>query len=251
MSWFSKLFRKFQPAQIHTQPTKENNFPDTVEIASHSDPGKTYTVNLAETTCTCPDWQKWRKNAHISSRQRLCKHLYEAFDSYPQARPKVDISSTYIADEDEWREQWQGEMELAFGNNWKRKEKEIRKLFGDKPQCLYNWKMYRSRLQRKKPPVHLLITPTDNYRPRFDFLASTGAIRKAEFSNGDLLNRLTIPELQQLIKKLEITVPQGAKKADYVKALTHAPEIRDQLNPDQRIDLQDTWFLLESIPGMH
>lgn len=50
--------------------------PSVVTVQSCS--GNTYTVNLAESSCTCPNWKNCRAHFEKSSPYRLCKHLVSA-----------------------------------------------------------------------------------------------------------------------------------------------------------------------------
>jgi hypothetical protein len=56
--------------------------PFVSKIKSHSQKGKVYEVNLAATTCTCPDWRNFR---HRHPEQHLtccCKHVFDAYNQF-------------------------------------------------------------------------------------------------------------------------------------------------------------------------
>lgn len=46
-----------------------------VTVGSFSEPGVTYTVNVEQLTCTCPDWRIRRSHHEGRDAGRLCKHL--------------------------------------------------------------------------------------------------------------------------------------------------------------------------------
>jgi hypothetical protein len=49
----------------------------TIIVESFSDPGKTYTVNINNLSCSCPDYGENRSKFSLDDPRRLCKHLME------------------------------------------------------------------------------------------------------------------------------------------------------------------------------
>lgn len=93
--------RKEWTSKTHTKPAKgiEVEFypskprlsliPLTVEVGSHSS-DDIYQVNLAGPTCTCPDFNSYRKDRPLGHLTRCCKHILEA---YAQIEPKTGYPS--------------------------------------------------------------------------------------------------------------------------------------------------------------
>lgn len=61
---------------------------DTIIVESFSDPGKTYTVNISNLSCSCPDYGENRSEFSLCDPRRLCKHLVETL-----AKEKIVPSS--------------------------------------------------------------------------------------------------------------------------------------------------------------
>jgi hypothetical protein len=53
-------------------------FEDIVKIQSLTEKSESYTVSLKNLTCSCPDFQKRRKDYPATDLRRLCKHLAHA-----------------------------------------------------------------------------------------------------------------------------------------------------------------------------
>ena len=64
------------------------SIPTTVLIKSDSDPNESYSVNLSDSSCSCPDWYGSRRNFPPNSLNRSCKHIAYALN-------KVNKNSEY------------------------------------------------------------------------------------------------------------------------------------------------------------
>lgn len=66
-----------------------------------NDDNKSYTVDTAEQTCTCPGWDKSRALYPKDNLVRLCKHLIDAYVENPDLLPEA------LKDQDNMRRiQW-------------------------------------------------------------------------------------------------------------------------------------------------
>lgn len=126
--------------------------------------------------------------------------------------------------EELWRE-FKWELLGTFGLKGLDEADRIGKLFGEWPECLFNLRMFNSRV--KNGPARVYCPPGDNYQPRFALLAKTGAIRKLEPRRTTIeeeLGELTIPQLRELAESLGLSLPVKAKKAVYLEALASHPD---------------------------
>ena len=60
---------------------------EPIEVASHSEPDKTYKVCPKDVWCSCPDWQKRRYDMELNDPRRVCKHLASIYNSDPDSIP--------------------------------------------------------------------------------------------------------------------------------------------------------------------
>ncbi len=65
----------FQPVSLLMPPVGAS-LPNPKEVRSTFDHSTTYQVNLRDLLCTCPDFQKRRKDFPFPDARRVCKHIY-------------------------------------------------------------------------------------------------------------------------------------------------------------------------------
>lgn len=77
LSLFRKKRLRHPPEEIlHVGPI-DAKFNRPYRAQSRSTPGQTYQVNVAQLTCTCPDFQKRRSKYPTGDVRRVCKHIYD------------------------------------------------------------------------------------------------------------------------------------------------------------------------------
>ncbi len=77
------------------------SIPITLSIASHSERGVVYSVDLTGPSCNCPDWKSNRSTLAIGDPTRCCKHVFDAFS---RVRPPSG---------------WPGWLEAFFEEGWR------------------------------------------------------------------------------------------------------------------------------------
>jgi len=65
----------FQPVSLLMPPVGAG-FPNSKEVRSTDDSSITYQVHLRDLVCSCPDFQKRRKDFPFPDARRVCKHIY-------------------------------------------------------------------------------------------------------------------------------------------------------------------------------
>lgn len=64
-------------------------------VSSFTDYSTSYTVDTVKWTCTCPDWQKVRRNHSKGDIRRLCKHLVSVMGGHESFGPFAPIVARY------------------------------------------------------------------------------------------------------------------------------------------------------------
>ncbi len=73
------------------QLPEENSVSD-IEIPSFSDDKITYHVSISKMTCSCPDFQKHRKNVAPNDPRRVCKHIATVLEENNFFQPQSELA---------------------------------------------------------------------------------------------------------------------------------------------------------------
>lgn len=72
--------KTIDPRKVKKSPPKPSVPKSLVfTIPSFTEPGVNYSTSLHDWTCTCPDWEKRRRNFKKGDIRRLCKHLVRSW----------------------------------------------------------------------------------------------------------------------------------------------------------------------------
>lgn len=138
----------------------------------------------------------------------------------------------HAEDEQEWQEGWEAELRNSFGSDWLAREKETSRLFGGKPECLYNYRMFCGRLRQYKTYRDTALVkcpPDDHYFARFRVLHQNGVIKKID--NPSILDKLSLlkmAELRDIAKKAGLKSPK--MRDDLIDLLVATEGVEDHIS---------------------